>query len=459
MIKEEQVLSTKQNHFVQESLSFIRSNKIFLQGERVLVAVSGGLDSSVLLHSLSRLARLMGVELEVAHVDHRTRGQASEREALWVRVLAERLHLKLHSLKIAVPQKVNQEELRNLRRKALSELAEDLGCASIATAHHANDNAETLLMRAMSGTGVSGLAGMNPKEGMWAKPLLWATRAQLEKYARDHRLSWVEDPSNLRNTYLRNHIRNILLPQVEEARQGSIGNLAKLAERVQEEETAWETWLGTQLEGPKETLSLAWLERWPSPLQRRVMKYWLKNLGISASPQLMDALLRGDELIHPAGSFLRRSDMLVFSKEDDFSELWQEIRGLEFSKRLNMGASLAWSYLPSSIERNMPVQLSVLASFTRPGQRYGASSLLFSWDRSPWPFSVRCIGKDELQKYASIFEGFRIPKPYRSKWPIIVNQDKPDQVLAIFGLRVLEPYAAVGDERAVAIHHYFDSLA
>ncbi|NCN42612.1 tRNA lysidine(34) synthetase TilS [bacterium] len=457
MLEEKQVLSSKQSQFIQESLAYVRAKRVLREGERVLVAVSGGLDSSVLLHSLSRMSRLLGIQLEVAHVDHRTRGQASERESVWVKVLVERLNLKLHAVQVAAPLKSNQEELRNLRRQALTELADDLQCSVIATAHHADDNAETFLMRVMSGTGVSALAGMQPRDGIWAKPLLWSSRSQLETYARDHRLAWVEDPSNLRSTYLRNHIRNILLPQVEQARQGSIRNLAKIAERVQEEESDWEEWFAGQMQGPKETLSIAWLERWPAPLQRRVMRYWLRELGLTPSPHLMEALLRGDELIHPAGSFLRRSDMLVFSKENDFSEEWQTPKGLEFSRRLSLGSSLAWSFLPSAPERSTPLPLSILAGFTRPGQRYGAASLLFSWDRAPWPMNIRCITATELQRFTSVFDAFRIPKPYRSKWPVLVNQEREQEVIAIFGLKVLEPYAAVGDERAVAIHHFYDN--
>ena len=300
-----QVESPTQHRLIQETLGFMRRRALVEGGERVLVAVSGGLDSSVLLHSLSRVARVLGIQIEVAHVDHGTRGEASEREALWVKVLAERLHLKLHPLRLVKPERTNQEELRNLRRKALQELAKDIGCVRVATAHHANDNAETFLMRAMSGTGSYGLAGIRPRDGVWIKPLLWATRADLEDYARAHRLAWVEDPSNERSAYLRNHLRNVLIPQLEEIRTGSLKNLARAAERMEEEETSWDLWLETQLDdGPKETLSVAWLERWPVPMQRRVLRFWLKRIGIVSAPALVEALLRGDELVHPLRQFL-----------------------------------------------------------------------------------------------------------------------------------------------------------
>jgi tRNA(Ile)-lysidine synthetase-like protein len=456
MQTEHQTASVSQGRFVQETLNYIRRRELIQSGEKILVAVSGGLDSTVLLHALSKLSRMLGVGLEVAHVNHQTRGEASEREALWVRVLAERLNIKLHSLQIAIPAKTNQEEMRNLRRKALVELAKDLRCHKIATAHHADDNAETFLMRAMSGTGAVGLAGMRPLDSVWIKPLLWAARSELEAYARENRLAWVEDPSNERTHYLRNHIRHILFPQLETARVGSLKNLARAAERLEEEDTAWDHWLETQLDGPRETLSVAWLERWPQPLQRRVLRFWLKRLGLSPAPNLIDALLRGDELIHPAGSFLRRSDMLVFSSETEFGSIWQEARTLEINKRASLGSSLAWSFLAASPVRQHPVNLSVLASFTRPGQKWNAGTLLLSWDRTPWPLLVRAPRSDEMSQLQGVLKTFGIPKPYWKQWPVLVSQDNPKQIVGLLGLKVWDDFRAQAEERSVSITHFFE---
>jgi len=451
-----QVETPTQHRLIQETISFVRRRALAANGDKILVAVSGGLDSSVLVHTLARVARVLGVQIEVAHVDHGTRGEASQREALWVKVLAERLHLRLHALRVVPPARTNQDDLRNLRRATLLELAKDLGCQRIATAHHADDNAETFLMRAMSGTGSHGLAGMRPEDGVWIKPLLWATRAELEDYARAHRLAWVEDPSNERGVYLRNHVRNVLIPQLEETRSGSLRNLARAAERMEEEESAWDAWLETHLEGPKETLSVAWLERWPAPLQRRVLRFWLRRLGLVSQPALVEALMRGDELVHPAGSFLRRSDMIIFSSETEFGQLWQEPFALEISKRASLGASLAWSFLPASSARQTPVSLSVMTAFTRPGQRVGTGTLLLSWEKTPWPLVVRAMSSAEQSRFQGLLKAFGVPKPYWRQWPVLVSRDSPSQVVSIFGLKVLEAFEAKGEERSVSIAHFFE---
>ncbi len=225
---------------------------------------------------------------------------------------------------------------------------------------------------------------------------------------------------------------------------------------MEEEESAWESWIADQLEGPRETLSIAWLERWPEPLQRRVLRFWLKRLGIASAPALVEALLRGDELVHPAGSFLRRSDMLIFSAESEFGLNWQEPRALEFSKRISLGASLAWSFLPSSNIRNAPVALSVLAAFTRPRQRLGTGTLLLSWERTPWPLVVRALRPAELGRFQGLLKAFGVPRPYWRQWPVLCSQDSPGEVVALFGLKVLEPYEAKGEERSVSIAHFFE---
>lgn len=459
MLKETtQDLWTEQSRSVQQTIAYIREKNLFQSGDRVLVAVSGGLDSSVLLHILARAARILSVEIEAAHVDHSTRAEASAREAVWVGVLAERLHVKMHKLSVSA-ETGGQLALRKKRREALEELAKSRGCRIIATAHHANDNSETFLMRAMSGAGVRGLSGMNPKTQNWVKPLLWAARKDLETYARECQLSWVEDPSNKKSDYLRNSIRNKLLPDLEQIRQGAIGNLAKAASRIQEEEQEWDEWLEMQMTGPVETLSLSWLERWPRPLQRRIVRFWVtQRLGLSDSSALTEALLKGEDLIHPAGSFLRRSDMLVFSAEEDFSSAWQEGLSVDFARRQFLGRSMAWSFLPSSPVRGEALSLSLMCSFYRPGQRLNPGTLLLSWAKTRFPLHLRCITKQESAKFAPLFKHARIPKPYWNRWPVLCESASDSEVegalVALVGLKALESYAAAEKERAVAISHF-----
>jgi tRNA(Ile)-lysidine synthetase-like protein len=451
--------SSQQHRFLQETLAFIRRRGVCQAGDRVLLAVSGGLDSTILVHVMARVARLLQIEIAVAHVDHGTRGEASEREGIWVKVLAERLHLEAFPLSVAGSANSSQDELRTLRMEALETLARKQGFNAIATAHHADDNAETFVMRAISGTGQFGLAGIRPADGLYRRPLLWATRGELEAYAREHRLAWVEDPSNARTAYLRNKVRINVLPELEKARQGAVRNLARAAERLEEEETAWDVWLETQMDGPRETLSQAWLERWPQPMRRRVLRFWLKRLDVSATPQLLDALLRGEELIHPAGSFIRRSDMLVFNRENDFGSAWQEPLSIDVGKRVSLAASMAWSFLPSAPLKQSQIALSMLMSFKSPSQRLQTGTLRLAWDRLPWPLALRMPKSTEMPQVQDVLKSYGIPKPYWKAWPLLVSQERSDVVIGVVGLKIFEGFEAKGSERCVSIEHFYeDSL-
>ncbi|MBS1982804.1 MAG: tRNA lysidine(34) synthetase TilS [Bdellovibrionales bacterium] len=441
--------------FIQDSLRYLRDKQLVQPGQKVLVASSGGLDSSVLADLLASVARLLEIEIEIAHVDHRTRGQSSEREGTWVRVLAERLLVPSHALSVLPREGAAQAEFRDLRRQALLQLAADIGADVIATGHHADDNAETFLMRAMSGTGSRGLRGIPPKEGRWIRPLLWATRAELENYAREKGLAWVEDPSNSRGAYLRNRLRLEALPLLESVRAGSVRNLSRIAERLEDEERELDTWLDTLLEDKGGWLSLGWLERWPTPLRRRALAVWFRRIGVDYDPLLIESLLKGEEIIHPAGSFLRRSDALVFTPERDFGDAWQNPIPLELGRRVSLGSSMAWSFLPSAPARLKHYELGCMLVFRDPRTAILGKGLVLDWNRSPWPLTLRAkrAGEEKIDK---ILRLAGIPKPYWKHWPLLVSAENPERIVAVAGLEVLEEFRLVGAGRPVAFESFFE---
>ncbi len=443
----------QQEKFIQDLLGFARKNELFLKGGRLLVAVSGGLDSTVLLHSLSRVSRLLDFEIEVAHVDHKTRGTASAQEGVWVQVLCERLQIPCHTLTVGEIEKSSQDAFRKARRALLIELSEKIGARWIASAHHADDNAETFLIRAISGAGSLGLSGISPTDGLWVRPLLWATKQDLENYARVHGLGWVEDPSNARDAYLRNRLRQEVIPTLGELRHGALRNLAKAAERLDFEERSWETWIEAQFDGAKENLSLGWLEKWPEPLKRRILRSWVRRLGVEPVPALVEALVRGDELIHGKGSFLRRSDTLIFSPHENFGESWTKMMPIELGKRVSMGTSMAWSFLPSASAKAQLVDHSFYLVAREPKKdKLGQ----FAWEKMPWPLAIRARQKSDPKDIDSFLEKAGIPKPFWKAWPLLVSLKNPELVLSVLGLHIYPDYSLKDLGRCVCLESFFE---
>ncbi len=187
-------------------------------GSRVLVAVSGGADSTALLVALASVAREFGLALTAAHLHHGLRGADADADLEHVRELCARLDIPLLAARWNARARMRRERLsgeaglRTLRRRFLTGAARRCGAAAIATAHTADDQLETVLMRLARGTSLAGLGGMRPRHGAWLKPLLDATRLDVERDLTRARIAWREDATNRERDALRNRIRLDVLP-------------------------------------------------------------------------------------------------------------------------------------------------------------------------------------------------------------------------------------------------------
>ena len=196
---------------------FVRRERLFEAGDRLLVACSGGLDSTVLAHVLHAL----GYPLTLAHMNYGLRGTASDGDQGFVEDLARTLGAGVrtkagHVGESATPGESTQMTARRLRYAWLAEVANGEGFTRILTAHHLDDNLETLLINLGRGGGVNGLSGMAPRRGLLARPLLEVSRADLASYASERGLRWREDASNATDVYLRNRIRHHLAPTLRQ---------------------------------------------------------------------------------------------------------------------------------------------------------------------------------------------------------------------------------------------------
>ncbi|RPD39775.1 tRNA lysidine(34) synthetase TilS [Chitinophaga barathri] len=203
---------------IQQLQEFIRQERIFNEGDGLLLAVSGGLDSSVLCDLLVKA----GWRLEIAHCNFKLRGAESDRDETFVRSLGEKYNIPVHvtsfdTAAYAAEHKLStQVAARELRYAWLEEQRTARRLAVIVTAHHMQDNVETLWMNLSKGTGMAGLHGILPLQGHIARPLLFATREDVAAYAAVEGLTFVEDSSNTTDKYTRNFFRHNVLPPLQE---------------------------------------------------------------------------------------------------------------------------------------------------------------------------------------------------------------------------------------------------
>ncbi|MFH1873703.1 MAG: tRNA lysidine(34) synthetase TilS [Pseudomonadota bacterium] len=198
------------------------NNHLLEKGESVLVAISGGVDSMVLLHLLDRLKKTWKLDLHVAHVNHNLRGKEANADQAFVRKVCRQAKMKFHTVKWNPPKRGNiQEAARNFRYKFLYEQAQKLKIRYILTAHHQDDQAETVLLQLIRGSGIKGLCGMTDiseisKNCLIIRPCLEFSRQDIEKYARRFKVAYVEDSSNQKKYYTRNRVRHELIPLLED---------------------------------------------------------------------------------------------------------------------------------------------------------------------------------------------------------------------------------------------------
>ena len=214
-------------------LRTLREHALVERGERVLVGVSGGPDSTALVHALAHLAPRLGITVEAATVDHGLRPEAAAEAALVVE-RCRTLGLACEAVRVDVrgargPHVSWQDAARRVRLEALEAVARRRGCARIALAHTADDQAETVLFRIVRGTGVAGLRAMPYQRGPFVRPMLEVRRREVLRYLAKRQLPFIEDPSNADLRFTRARIRHQWIPFLERENPRLVEALLALA--------------------------------------------------------------------------------------------------------------------------------------------------------------------------------------------------------------------------------------
>ena len=214
---------------------FVRRYDMISPGDRVICAVSGGADSVALLFALYLLQEKWQIALEAAHFNHHLRYDESDRDEAFVRDFCDRFDIPLHlgGGKIVPGKKGLEAAARDARYAFLNSLP-----GKIATAHTADDNAETLLMHLVRGTGLKGLGAIAPVNGKLIRPMLSLTRQDVEDFLEEYHLPHIEDSSNQTDQFLRNRIRHQVMPLLKRENPSLAENLSAMALRLRQDEAA-----------------------------------------------------------------------------------------------------------------------------------------------------------------------------------------------------------------------------
>ncbi|MCJ7581304.1 MAG: tRNA lysidine(34) synthetase TilS [Candidatus Aminicenantes bacterium] len=432
----------------------IRRHNLFSRKAKILIAFSGGIDSTALLHLLRELQEEWPLTLALGHFNHKLR-QKAENEELFVRNAAEKFGLPLYVSSedvrsYASEHKLNIEEAgRNLRYNFLKDVAKKIGFSKIATGHTQNDQAETFFIRLFRGSGLSGLSGIYPVvDNLIIRPLLYTAREEIMAYLTSIKAEFQVDDSNVDNRFLRNRIRSEFLPYIQkEFDPHLISRIGKVSALFQEDELALneqvdkEAKKAIQMKEDSISLDLNILSTLPVGLARRVMRKFiaeikgdLRAISYEAIESVLD-LAEGKEYPLTKGCLLRREQNRIFRHQADLETLSYELLwtgenslvikdlGMSFSGRKLPGVPENWTFdndFGACLDLGK-LQFPFTVRSRREGDRYQ-------------PF-----GSPGRKKLKEIMRAKRIPLQERNKWPVFISAG---EIVWIVGLPIAEKFKA-----------------
>ncbi len=448
-----------------ELLREVRANiqrcRMVAQGDKVVVAVSGGPDSVVLLHLLYCLMDDLGISLHVAHLNHMFRGAESEADAFFVAGMARRYQLPATVEAFDVPAYLNEKRLpaqvaaREVRYRFLDEVAKNTGASKIALAHQADDQAETILINFLRGAGAAGLKGILPvRDNYFIRPLLTVRRNEIERYCDEMRLPFRRDSSNLKPVYLRNRIRMELLPLLEnEYNPGIISALLRLGEICREEDAYLEEQAvkAYRSAGKNDghgmiSLSLDQLKEMPKAVLRRVLRLAWRDLTGSgrdlsfghtkAALDLLDSEITGSSAALPAGIVVTRS----YATLDLSAERKKPLPGYYIYPLKVPGST----YIP---ELDLTVRATVKTVEAAPEPRsLPATEAVLDFNKLPRQIFVRrrvkgdvfCpYGRKSTEKLKDFLIKQKVSRAERDYLPLVCT---PEEIIWIGGIRIGEKW-------------------
>ncbi len=452
---------------LKEFVRTVRQRDLFVRGQHLLVAVSGGPDSIALLSLVDRLRQSWQLSLTVVHFNYGLRGTESDGDESFVQVFCAERHLPLVIRRPCLHKSRKHSSLqaaaRDVRYAAMARLAEELGADRIVLGHTANDQVETMLMWMLRGAGLAGLAGMPyVREARIIRPLLTSTREDVLAYLAEEGLSYRQDSSNASTRYHRNRIRHELVPAITRMTPAAVRVLQRQADLLRDDERylegvtqeCFERLVKTSTDGTQH-LDQTGFAALSAAIQRRLLRKLLRasdEQGRASRFYVVEAarrfLLRGKPeasmSIKHARLVVGRGLASISLRRADIDSQIPSNRGDVDHVVLSVPSSVYWG------KTNQHIHIQLL-SRQEAEQTVGASSRwqgLFDADRLSEPLTIRSWQpgdwfcpqgmKGRSKKLQDYFTDLKLSRIQRARIPLLVS---PEGIVWIVGLRQDERYA------------------
>ncbi|MEZ0479580.1 tRNA lysidine(34) synthetase TilS [Planococcus sp. SSTMD024] len=436
------------DHYEQTMLAYHKKHGLFEKGDRLVIGVSGGIDSMVLLQFLSKKRHQLGVHLTAVHIDHMLRGEQSAEDRRFVEQQCKLWEVPCESFAVPIPAILaeNGGNMQNVCRQEryliFERVMKKTDSTVLITAHHADDQLETILMEGMRGSLWNGAFGMHIKRpfgsGMLVRPQLAVTKAEIAHYAQLNKLPYREDPSNASDTYTRNRIRKAIVPAMAQENPRASLHFSELAEQINEDvaflQQLAEQTLKELLPSDKELLiSAESFRSYPSALQKRMvlllLNYLYDDKRVLITSHLAEQVREllqsssGTVFLHLPQNYMmtRQYDQVFFEKPKECLQRQRADIGHSWSPPV-----LGSRYRVVPVGEEPEAEDAVFwyfqseeAEFTLRGREPGDRILL--------------AGMNQEKKLARLMIDEKVPSQQRDNWPIIVAGKH--RVLLVPGLR------------------------